>query len=144
LTASVDGTLRIYDVRQGCLTVDSLGSRIVAIELSRDQQTILVSTLDSKVLLIVKPTGEAMQTYTGHKCIRYAVRAHFAANDEAVIWGSEAGEVLMWELVEATVQHRLAFGDGPILDVAVQKPFVAIAAGSANGEIGLFRKSETG
>jgi mitogen-activated protein kinase organizer 1 len=144
LTASVDGWLRIYDVRQSCLTVDSLGSRIVAIELSRDQQRILVSTLDSKVCLIVKPTGEEMQTYTGHTCQKYAVRAHFAANDAAVVSGSEAGEVVMWELVEATVEHRLPFGDGPILDIAVQRPFMAIAAGSANGEIGLFRKSETG
>jgi mitogen-activated protein kinase organizer 1 len=140
---SVDGLFKISDVRQDCLTVDLLGSRIVSIDLLRDQQTVLVSTLDSKVLLIMKPTGGAMQTCTGHTCMKYAVKAHFAANDGVVICGSEVGKVLMWELVEETVEHSIAFGDGPILDVAVQRPFAALAAGLANGEIGIFRKSET-
>jgi hypothetical protein len=34
------------------------------------------------------------------------------------------------------------FGKGSVLDVAVQTPFVSMAVGSANGEIGLSKKRE--
>jgi mitogen-activated protein kinase organizer 1 len=140
LSGSVDGKLRTYDIRQSCLTVDSFPAAIVSIELSKDQQIVLLSTIDSKVLLFVKPTGEMIQTYRGHTSTQFAIHSHFAANDAVVVSGSETGEVFIWELVEAAVANRFRFGEGAVLDVAVQTPFVSLAAGSANGDIGLFRK----
>jgi mitogen-activated protein kinase organizer 1 len=140
-SGSVDGKLRIYDIRQSCLTVDSVGNRIVSIDLSGDQQTILMSTLDSKIVLYVKYTGDIIQSYQGHRASEYVIRSRFAGNDGAVVSGSETGEVFVWELVEASVQQKFSFGEGPVLDVAIQKDFVSIAAGSANGEIGLFKRA---
>jgi WD40 repeat protein len=144
LASSVDGKLREYDIRQSCMTVDSFAAPIVGIELSGDEQTVLVARLDSKVELFVKPTAEVIQTYQGHSATKYAVRAHFGANDGVVVSGSESGEVVIWEAVEGSVERRVKFGEGPILDVAVQKPFVELAVGSANGDVGVFRMGDGG
>ncbi|OHS99540.1 WD repeat domain-containing protein 83 [Tritrichomonas foetus] len=141
-TSSVDGKLRIYDIRRGCLTTDKIADSIVNLELSKDKQTILITTLDSRIILTIKFNGDVLQTYRGHSCENYMIRSRFAANEATVVSGSETGEVFVWELVEGTVQQRFAFGEGPILDVEIQDPFVSIAAASADGSIGIFRKPQ--
>lgn len=143
VSCCVDGSLRIYDVRQGCLTTDKVSSSgIVSIEFSRDQQTMILSTMGSEVLLYVKMSGDTIQRYSGHQCSQYAIHSRFAADDGAVISGSENGEVLIWNLVEATVETRVKYNDSPILAVAAQNPFVSFAVGSSNGNIGIFRKAK--
>ena len=82
-----------------------------------------------------------LSSYGGHVCSKYFIKSHFASHEALVVSGSETGEVFAWELTEGTVQQRFAFGDGPILDVAVQEPLTCIVAGSASGEIGVFRKA---
>jgi mitogen-activated protein kinase organizer 1 len=141
-SSSVDGVLRVYDIRQSSLTVDSFSNGIAFIEISHDRQSLLMSTLNSKVVLYVMHTGESVQTYDGHICQSFVIKCHFAANDGAVVCGSENGDVFIWELVDGAVQQQFRFLEGPVLDVAVQKPFVSIAVGSVSGSIGVFGKSE--
>ena len=139
-TASLDGRLRIYDIRRGRLTTDKVADALVDIQLSEYQQVLLLSTLDSRIMLVNKTDGDIQQTYTGHKCENYIIRSRFAAREAAVISGSEDGEVFMWDLVDKTVKQRFAYGSGPILDVEVNNPFTSIVVGSSDGNIGIFQK----
>lgn len=142
-TTSVDGKLRIYDIRKGCLTIDKVADSLIDIELSNDTQTMLLTTLNSKIILSVKKDGDVLQTYTGHSCDKYMIKPRFAANEGAVVSGSDTGEVFIWDVIEGNVQDRFSFGNGPILDVEVQNPFVSIAVGSTSGDIGIFEKAKS-
>lgn len=141
-TTSMDGKLRIYDIRKGQLTTDQICDAIVHMELSSEQQAILVTSLDSKIFLLTKQQGQILETYRGHVCKNYMIKSHFAGHEALIISGSETGEVFSWELTEGTVQQRFSFGKGPILDIAVEEPFNSIVVGSSNGDIGIFRKSK--
>jgi WD40 repeat protein len=140
-SASVYRTLRASDIRESCLTVDSIRKWIVSIELSKDQCTILIWTIDSKILLFMKQTIEAIQTYEGHECSSYAVYPHFAVNDGVIVSRSESGEVLMWELVDAGIEQWLSFAEGSVLDIVVQTVLVFKDVGLAKSEINLFKKT---
>lgn len=142
-TTSVDGKIRIYDIRKGCLTIDKVAESLIDVELSKDTQTMLLTTLDSKIILAVKNDGDVLQTYTGYSCQKYMIKPRFAANEGAVVSGSDSGEVFMWDAIEGNVQDRFSFGNGPILDVEVQNPFTSIAVGSTNGDIGIFQKAQS-
>lgn len=140
-TTSYDGKIRIYDIRKGCLTTDKIADSLIHVELSNDTQTMLVSTLDSRIILTTKRYGDTMQTYTGHECTKYMIKPHFAAHEGAVVSGSDTGEVFIWDLAEGTIQQKFSFGVGPILDVDIQEPFTSIIVGSCNGDLGLFKKA---
>lgn len=143
-TSSVDGKLRTYDIRNAQVITDSVCDSIVHIELPKGQTMILITTReqDSRIILYIKSNGEVQQTYKGHTCTEYHVCSHFAANDAVVISGSELGEVFVWDSVSSEIRERFSFGDGPILDVAASNPFTSIAAGSADGNIGIFCKKK--
>lgn len=139
LTGSVDGKLRIYDIRNSCINIDSFSHGIVSLDVSKQQHAILVSTLSSHAYLHVKSTGENMQKYSSHVCTKYLVRARLAANDSKVITGSETGSVFIYDLVRGTLQHSFEFGTGPILAVAAVPSFETLAVASSNGMIGIFK-----
>ena len=141
-TTSMDGKLRIYDIRNEQLTTYKICDSIVHMELTSEQQAMLITTLDSKIYFLTKRQGQILETYRGYTCKNYMIKSHFAGHEALVISGSETGEVFSWELTEAKVQQRFSFGKGPILDVAVEEPFNSIAVGSSNGDIGIFRKSK--
>ncbi|KAH0787985.1 WD40 repeat-like protein [Histomonas meleagridis] len=142
-TASIDGRLRIYDIRNCCLTTDHICNSIVHMELTSEHQAMLITTLESQILFVTKQQGQVLSSYGGHLCSSYYIKSHFASHEALVVSGSETGEVFAWELTEGTVQQRFSFGEGPILDVAVQEPLNCIVAGSSNGDIGVFRKAKT-
>lgn len=140
-TASLDGKLRTYDIRSCKMTIDSLDSKPVHIELSLDGQYLLISTLDSKILLFSKNNGVIDQTYFGHKCNQCYIKCKFAANHGVVISGSETGEVFIWELVEGILKYKFPYESGPISDISSSNPFDKLAVGSEKGNIGIFVKN---
>lgn len=51
IAAGVDGCIRYFDIRMGKVTVDHVGEAITTMQISNDDQCVLVGCLDSKVSL---------------------------------------------------------------------------------------------
>ena len=137
-TGGLDEKLRTYDVRNNCLTTDCLGDGIIHIELSDDDQALLISMKKSRIELLTKHNGSVLATYKGATVEKFFVKACFAANKSCVVSGSESGEFIMWDTASSELIKKFSFGEGPILDVAASNPFTSIAVASSNCDIGLF------
>ncbi|KAJ3062499.1 WD repeat-containing protein 83, partial [Podochytrium sp. JEL0797] len=115
LTGSVDGKLRVYDIRMGLCTVDDVGHSITSARFSNDLNCILASTLDSTIRLFDKENGEMLASYQGHKNGDYKIISTLS-NDDAQVWsGSEDGRICCWDLVEGTMEYSIdAHGKAPM------------------------------
>lgn len=87
-TASIDGTMRSYDMRYGQLTNDVMGGPIVSMAKTKSGKDLClaVSCLeDSTIRLVDVGTGELVNTYEGyHKASQIKVDVDVLANDECV------------------------------------------------------------
>ena len=65
VAGSVDGTVRRFDVRAGCLFTDDLGQSVTSIAISGDNLCILAACLDGRMRLLDKATGTLLAQYVG-------------------------------------------------------------------------------
>ncbi|XP_064387082.1 WD repeat domain-containing protein 83-like [Halichondria panicea] len=107
LTGSVDGKVRRYDMRFGKLFTDTIGQSVTCVSHSHDGHCVLVSTLDSKLRLFDKDSGEMLNEYSGHVNSDYKLDSCLSQDDSHVISGSEDGRVCFWDLVEGHLVHTL-------------------------------------
>ncbi|KAI9828408.1 MAG: hypothetical protein M1832_002836 [Thelocarpon impressellum] len=110
ISGSVDGRVRVYDLRMGMVYVDVVGQPVTSLTQTKDAAALLVSTLDSTMRLFDKSSGQLLQAYRGHKNTEYRVRACLARNDAIVISGSEDGSVRAWDLLEGKEVSHLDEG----------------------------------
>ncbi|XP_004206557.3 WD repeat domain-containing protein 83 [Hydra vulgaris] len=103
LTGSVDGYVRLYDLRQGKLTEDCMADPVTSVSFTNDGQCILASTLDSKIRLIDKQNGAVLNTYTGHINKDYKIDSTLLLNDTHIISGSENSSIVIWDLIHAKI-----------------------------------------
>lgn len=107
LTGSVDGYVRVYDIRQGKLQEDCIGESITSVTFSSDGQCILASSLDNTIRLIDKETGCVLNKFVGHLNKDYKVECCISRCDSYIISGSEDGKLYIWDLVKAEVLHKI-------------------------------------
>lgn len=100
-SASVDGRIRAYDLRQGQLRTDLIDVPISSVQPSRTGSSILVASLDNTVRLLDSQSGTALQTFSGHKHVSYRCRASFSQQEDAVILGDETGHLHAWDVISA-------------------------------------------
>lgn len=98
ITASIDGCIRIYDVRMGEIKIDEIGSPVTSVSLSVDGNIILASSLDEKLRLLDKDDGSVYKEYMGHKNKDFKIESIFSNDDAYVISGSEDGNIFFWSL----------------------------------------------
>jgi mitogen-activated protein kinase organizer 1 len=108
ITGSVDGFTRMYDIRTGTVVHDDVGPPITHVTLSNDKNCVLVASMDDKIRLLDKETGELLAEYQGHTNSEYRIRPCFTNTDSHVIGGSEDGRVLIWDLVEGTIVKTIS------------------------------------
>jgi len=101
ISGSVDGHVRTYDLRQGELRSDYLGSPVTSILPTADGQTYLVQTLDSTIRLLDAQNGKLLNTFKGHVNDAYRSRACFGHTEASVVSGDEQGRIWAWDLVDA-------------------------------------------
>lgn len=65
IAGSVDGCLRIYDLRVGQVGTDSIGLPVTHVQLSHDKKCILASCLGGNLNLVETRSGKLLQTYSG-------------------------------------------------------------------------------
>lgn len=114
LSCSVDGCVRIYDVRKGQLRVDRCcpnGKETTAVTgmcLSHDGACVAASCLNGTIYLLEKDSGEVLQSYANnHIAGTYGLDCAITADDESVISGSEDGSVVIYDLVGGSMSQIL-------------------------------------
>ncbi|KAF9012449.1 nuclear mRNA splicing protein [Cyathus striatus] len=103
ITGSVDGHVRVYDLRKGELRSDFIGQPVTSVVPTQDGQTLLVATLDNHIRLMDLATGKMLNDFTGHVNENYRCRACFGHSEASVICGDEKGMVWAWDLLDAKI-----------------------------------------
>lgn len=137
VTGSADGGLRRYDVRRGQLCVDQLSQPIGSITSSKDNQCLLISTLDNTVRLLERETGNELASYSGHSNHRFKVQSTLDPSDSAVVSGSEDNRIFFWDLVEANILRSVQDHGGPVFSVSFFEDTMVTA--SADGLVKVWR-----
>lgn len=108
LTGSIDGFVRCYDLRMGLLISHNIQNPVNYVRFTRDQQAILVGSLDSTLRLFDPDSGVLLNAYTGHSNKKYRIQAALFSNEAYIASGSEDGTLFVWDLLGAKILHRLA------------------------------------
>nr|CAD2160411.1 unnamed protein product [Meloidogyne enterolobii] len=107
-TGSADGNVRRYDIREGRLFVDFVKDPVTSVNLTADNQCLLVATMGSGVIrLFEKCNGQLLASYKGHHNRDFRIEAGILASNNEVLTGSEDGKVYIWDLVESTLIAKL-------------------------------------
>ncbi|KAL8726027.1 MAG: hypothetical protein Q9166_006972 [cf. Caloplaca sp. 2 TL-2023] len=114
VTGSVDGKMRLYDLRMGMTYVDNIGHPITSVQQTADGNVVLVSTLDSVIRLMDKSNGQMLQSYKGHTNMDYRIRSCLGFGDSVVMSGSEDGKLYVWDFLDGTVLETLTAHEGKV------------------------------
>jgi len=131
LAGSVDGCVRVYDVRLGQLRTDTLGSPVDSVSLSGDEAVSLIGTLDSSLRLLDKDDGSLYQEYKGHKNEMYPVQSLFSSDDAHILSGSEDGRLCIWALEDGRLLSSSQVHQGRIGAIAYH-PFQHLLLTASN------------
>lgn len=107
LAGSVDGHVRLYDLRKGQLTADNIQHPVTSVQFTEDNLTYLVASLDSSIRLMDIASGAMLNHFTGHDNAKYRIKATTIENDSYVIGGSEDGTIMIWDLLTGNVVRQL-------------------------------------
>lgn len=107
VASSVDGTLRQFDLRTGECVVDHVCRPITSLRLSANKDCLLVSCLDSKVRLFDRNSGELLNTFKGHANKDFPIGSLTTNTDAHVISGSEDNDIVIWDMIDTKIVHRL-------------------------------------
>ena len=106
---SVDGRVRVYDLSMGTVDVDVLGASVTSVMPSRDGESYLASTLDSKARLMDRKTGKCLQTFQHPEFVNetYRIRSTLAMGDAYAVSGGEDGSVFVWDVLTGDLRERV-------------------------------------
>ncbi len=104
MSASIDGCLRVYDVRRGEVAVNELTQPVTALDVGEYGDVVLAATTASHMLLVdrtTKPGATVLQRFAGdaYKSERYSVQCVLVDGGTSVVAGTEGGPGLMrWDV----------------------------------------------
>ena len=109
LSASIDGCVRVYDVRRGEVTVDELGEPITAVDVGQYGDVVLAATTASRMALIdrtTKPAATVLQRFESesYKSEQYSLQCVLVGGGTDVVSGTESGNGLTrWDVASGRV-----------------------------------------
>lgn len=113
LAGSVDGHVRIYDLRMGCMHADNLGEPITSLRVSGDDKMYLTACLGSRLRLLDLSSGRLLRDFTGHIHEGLKTEAAFVSDDLQVVAGSEDGSIYHWHLLKGSITDITDHAHGP-------------------------------
>lgn len=99
MTGSVDTYVRIYDVRKGMLTEDSMGYPILCCKFSFDKKSYLALTNHGTLQLIDVNNGLQLNKFCGHKPTDLRIEADFYMKSSYIISGDSSGKIHIWDIL---------------------------------------------
>lgn len=140
VAASVDGSVRTFDLRAGEVRRDVFGAPIGSAAISGDGNCLLAATLNDVMRLLDRTDGEELQAYRGHVNRSARVGCAFTHDDAAVVAGDENGALIFWDLVEGTTLRTIKRAhEGAITAVAAHPSQPAVVTAGADGLVKVWR-----
>lgn len=109
ISGSVDGKLRIYDLRNYKVYTDSMGPSITAVKLlpeGSSDDAVSVTTLDSTIRQIDVATGALQQSFVGHRNTH--LRINHAVAGDYLVSGSEDDRLYVWSRSQGDLIDTIA------------------------------------
>lgn len=103
-TASVDGTLRAYDVRMGELRTDVMDDPITSLTPTQDGAAMLLSMLNSTHRLMDLTDGTQLQQFKGHTQTSFLCHSTLSLDESLVLAGDETGTLYAWDTLSGQVK----------------------------------------
>ncbi|XP_035794978.1 WD repeat domain-containing protein 83-like [Anopheles albimanus] len=119
VSASLDGSVRQYDIRAGELVCDTIGVPITYLVQTSDGQCLLAACSDGVIRLIDNDTGELLSEYKGHRVDDYHIECGITGADTKIISGSAEGVAVLWDLLEGNEVRRLRVGNEVVHSLAI-------------------------
>lgn len=135
LAASVDGTVRRFDVRMGRVYCDDLRHPVTCVTFTGDGLCVLAACLDSTLRLLDKQTGELLASYRGHQHTGVKMGCGLMPRDASVVGAGEDGRVFYWELVEAQLLTSFQAHKGPVCGLAVHPQGSCLVTAGVDGAV---------
>lgn len=106
-TTSLDKSIRVYDLRNGSMTVHTIDIPINHISISANGGTYLVSCVRANALLIDKADATILNEYQGNENKLFKLESTFAMRDTCIAIGSEDRKVYIWDMIDSTPKLAL-------------------------------------
>ncbi|KAI3651392.1 hypothetical protein MP228_003734 [Amoeboaphelidium protococcarum] len=142
--ASIDGHVRVYDIRRGQLDAfyidggDNSGIPCTKCIINQDQNAILVSSLDNSARLIDLASGDVLNLFTGHVNYEYKIDSCLINNESQVVCGSEDGRIVVYDMIDGTITSEVKVSQSQVLAIDVnQKNDLMVSTGT--GSINLIK-----
>ena len=139
LCGSVDGFIRLYDIRVGRVIQDNTTFPVTNISYSHDKNCILVSNLDSTLRLLDKDSGELLNDYKGHINVKYKISSCLDNTDAYVLSGSEDNLIYVWDLVDAKIEKKISGHTNVVTSLAYHPKDSEFISGSVDGTLKIWR-----
>lgn len=135
VSASVDGAVRVHDVRVGRVTADAVGAPVVSVAVTRDGGAIAAACVDGRALLLDAASGAELASYRDHPPSDVKTDIAVSPDDGAIVLGGADGVVRWWDLVSERVLARTpaAPPGKPVTSLAVRPDGGALLAASVDG-----------
>ncbi|KAI8099087.1 WD repeat domain-containing protein 83-like protein [Halteromyces radiatus] len=138
ITGCADGKLRRFDIRQGQLYEDYIGSPITSSKISGDGNCILINTMDDTIRLMDKTNGQLLNSFKGHRQQKYKIESALTYDDAHVISGSEDGHIYIWNVLEGNLMRTLDSHSGTISTLDCHPSKGVLISGGDDGMIRLW------
>ena len=124
LTGCVDGNIRLYDLRKGCMHTDKIHDPITSVCISEDERSYIATCLTGKIKLMDIELGKLLKVYEGHQHDSFKMEAKFCYTIKdkdrkrkrerekdtttgsfrhQIIGSSEDGSIYHWDLLTGQV-----------------------------------------
>ncbi|EFO91515.1 hypothetical protein GCK72_005932 [Caenorhabditis remanei] len=107
VAGSADGNYRIYNVRDGNMTLDYMGDSVNSISFTPDGNCLLAGVMGGIVRLMDKSSGKLLASYKGHQNTEYKLDCRVLQSIEHVATGSEDGFVYVYSLLDSNIVSKL-------------------------------------
>ena len=134
-TGCADGYMRHFDIRAGEVVADNMGGPIVALDLTGDKKSLLISDTKSQLRLFNINMGEELSLYKGHQCQKYPIKCKIAKDNSFFATGSEDGICYLYGFLDKKPIGTLYGHTDVVSGVDLNKKTGAAATCSFDGTV---------
>uniref|UniRef100_A0A914YE27 WD repeat domain-containing protein 83 n=1 Tax=Panagrolaimus superbus TaxID=310955 RepID=A0A914YE27_9BILA len=106
-TGSADHRMRLYDIRQGKLSIVDAGESVTDVHITDDNECILMASMKQSIKVIDKSNGQILADYKGHSNEEFQIECGILPSKDEVVSGSEDGFVYIYDFVAMNIIAKL-------------------------------------